>query len=193
MVGDLYFAVRNLGLGLLLMVGGTLNAQQSCSNATPGSTTGDLGCVSFTYRGQSVIYTTVRAADGNVWLQQNLGSERVAGSSDDEKSYGDLFQWGRWDDGHQLRNSATVSSPTNNTPDGLQGAGAFITGSPEWWNSNGAEDKWIGTGLADITETVGVDPCKAIGSGWRLPSQTDWGNVVQAENIISSVKLMVGI
>lgn len=193
MVGDLYFAVRNLGIGLLLMMGSALNAQQQgCTNTIPGSNTGDLGCVSFTYRGQSVNYITVRAADGNVWLMQNLGSERVAESLDDEKSYGDLFQWGRWDDGHQLRNSSTVSSPTDNTPNGLQGSGAFVTGTPAWWDTNGADDKWIGTGLADITETVGVDPCKAIGSGWRLPSQTDWGNIVQAENIISTVKAYGG-
>ncbi|RXM50963.1 MULTISPECIES: T9SS type A sorting domain-containing protein [unclassified Chryseobacterium] len=192
MVGDLYFAVRNLGLGILLMMGSGLNAQQSCNNTTPGSNTGDLGCVSFTYMGQPVVYTTVRAADGNIWLQQNLGSERVAESLDDEQAYGGMFQWGRWDDGHQLRNSSVVSSPADNTPEGLQGSASFITGSPTWWASNGADDKWTGSGLTDVTETVGVDPCKAIGSGWKLPSLADWENITQAENIVSPVKAYGG-
>ncbi|MBP2618327.1 T9SS type A sorting domain-containing protein [Chryseobacterium jejuense] len=192
MVGDLSFAVRNLGIGILLMAGSTLSAQQGCNNTDPGNNVGDLGCVTFTYRGQPVTYTTVRTADGNIWFQQNLGSERVAESLDDEQSYGDMFQWGRWDDGHQMRNSSVISSPADNTPEGLQGSGSFITGSPAWWASNGADDKWTGTGLADVTETVGVDPCKAAGSGWKLPSQTDWGNIAQAENIISPVKAYGG-
>lgn len=192
MVGDLYFAVRNLGLGILLMVGGALNAQQNCNNTNPGSNAGDLGCVTFTYLGQPVVYTTVRAADGNIWLQQNLGSERVAESLDDEQSYGDMFQWGRWDDGHQLRNSSVTSPPSDNTPEGLQGTGSFITGTPAWWASNGSEDKWTGMGLADVTETVGVDPCKAIGLEWKIPSQTDWENITQAEHITSPAKAYGG-
>ncbi|WP_336963548.1 T9SS type A sorting domain-containing protein [Chryseobacterium contaminans] len=192
MVGDLYFAVRNLGLGMLLMVGGALNAQQSCINTDPGNNVGDLGCVSFTYRGQSVTYTTVRTADGNIWLKQNLGSERVAEALDDEESYGDLFQWGRWDDGHQLRNSPLISSPSDNTPEGLPGSGSFIIGSPGWWSSNGADDKWAGKGLVEVTETMGADPCRVIGLEWKLPSQADWANVVQAENIISPVKAYGG-
>lgn len=192
MVGDLYFAVRNLGIGLLTIAGSALSAQQACTNTNPGSNVGDLGCVTFTYHGQSVNYATVRAADGKVWLLQNLGSERVAETLNDEISYGDLFQWGRWDDGHQLRNSSLVSSPVDNTPNGLQGVGSFITGSPAWWSSNGADDKWVGSGLSDITEEKGVDPCKAIGAGWKLPSQTDWANVVQAEHINSPEKAYGG-
>lgn len=191
MIGDLYFTLRNLGIGILLLTGSVLNAQQTCTNTNPGGNPGDVGCVSFTYHGQAVSYTTVRSADGNIWLQQNLGSERVVESMDDEKSYGDLFQWGRWDDGHQLRTSPTVSSPSVNTPNGLQG-GSFITGSPAWWSTNGLSDQWTGTDLSEITETVGVDPCTALGDGWRLPTQADWTNVVQAEGIHSPSKAYDG-
>lgn len=192
MVGNLYFVLRNLGTGILMMAGSILAAQQSCNNTNPGGNTGDLGCVTFIYQGQPTIYTTVRAADGNIWLQQNLGSERVAESVSDEQAYGDLFQWGRWDDGHQLRNSSLTSAPADNTPNGLQNLNAFITGTPEWWSANGLTDKWTGTGLAEVTETVGADPCKAIGPGWKLPSQADWANIVQAEVIISPAKAFNG-
>ena len=40
---------------------------------------------------------------GNIWLDRNLGAYRLARSSDDPASYGDLYQWGRPMDGHQKR------------------------------------------------------------------------------------------
>lgn len=192
MIRDLYFAVRNLGIGILLLGANAFNAQQNCNNTNPGSNTGDLGCVTFTYQGQLVTYTTVRTADGNIWLQQNLGSERVAESIDDELSYGDLFQWGRWDDGHQLRTSSTASVPSVNAPNGLQG-GLFITGSPAWWSTNGLNDKWVGKGFSEVGESVGIDPCKAIGDGWRLPTQADWADAVEVTGIHSPIKAYEGI
>lgn len=192
MIGDLYFAVRNLGIGILLMAGSTLRAQQTCNNTNPGNNAGDLGCVTFIYHGQPVTYTTVRTVDGNIWLQQNLGSERVAEAMNDDKAYGDLFQWGRWDDGHQLRSSSTVSSPSVNSPNGLQN-GSFITGSPAWWSGNGLTDKWEGSGFSEVGETVGIDPCKAIGAGWRLPTQANWADVIDIAGIYTPLKAYEGI
>ena len=43
-------------------------------------------------------------------MDRNLGAERVATSPTDELAYGDLYQWGRWADGHQCRNSGTRST-----------------------------------------------------------------------------------
>ena len=79
-----------------------VNAPASGPTVDPGPTEGSTGVVNFTYKGQSVAYTTVRAGDGKIWLQQNLGSPQVAFHHNDEASYGDYFQWGRWDDGHQV-------------------------------------------------------------------------------------------
>src|SRR5690606_16812825 len=108
---------------------------------------------SFTYNGETVEYTTVSAADGNIWLQQNLGSDAVAATMDDENSYGDLFQWGRWADGHQKRDSETTSTtPTPNNPTGIaSGLNAFITNS--WWSGNALTDTWSADTSADVTET----------------------------------------
>ncbi|RZJ78030.1 MAG: T9SS type A sorting domain-containing protein, partial [Chryseobacterium sp.] len=154
------------------------------NNTDPGNTAGDTGCVTFNYKGQSVIYTTVRGADGKVWLQQNLGSSQVATSLADADSYGDLFQWGRWDDGHQVRNSTTTAVPSANNPAGLVGITSFILGTgPSWWSTNASSDLWNGSDTSAITSEVGVDPCKAIGADWKLPSQADWVTAVSAEGI----------
>ncbi|PIF44017.1 putative secreted protein (Por secretion system target) [Chryseobacterium sp. 52] len=154
-----------------------------CSNTDPGSNAGDTGCVTFTYQGQPVTYATVRGSDGNIWLQQNLGSSQVASAMGDDTSYGDLFQWGRWDDGHQLRNSATAAPTSPNSPDGLAGVNAFIIGSTSWWGTFAATDKWTASNPANVSNNIGADPCKAVGPGWKMPSQAEWTAIVNSENM----------
>ncbi|MEY8758041.1 T9SS type A sorting domain-containing protein [Chryseobacterium tongliaoense] len=157
---------------------------QICNNTDPGNNPGDIGCVSFIYKGQPVSYTTVRGADGKIWLQQNLGSSQVATAVNDQDSYGDLFQWGRWDDGHQSRTSSTTGLPATNSPDGLTGITSYIIGSsPAWWSPNSLTDLWEAGNATAVTSTNGADPCKAIGQGWKMPNQTDWESLSNAENI----------
>ena len=108
----------------------------------------------------------------------------MATSVADANSYGDLFQWGRWDDGHQLRNSQIVPAPSPNTPEGTSTtAGAYVTGSPAWWANFASGDTWNGASLADVNASVGIDPCKAIGPDWKMPSQADWTTLIGAESI----------
>ncbi|MBO6185266.1 MAG: T9SS type A sorting domain-containing protein [Chryseobacterium sp.] len=156
------------------------NTTPVCNNADPGTNPGDIGCVTFNYKGQQVTYTTVRGSDGKVWLQQNLGSRQVATSMADAESYGDLFQWGRWDDGHQDRNSAMANVPSPNNPAGLNNSTSFILGS--WWGGNDLNDLWIANSN-DFSSTKGTDPCKAIGQDWKMPSQADWTATKNAEGI----------
>ncbi|WP_165851760.1 T9SS type A sorting domain-containing protein [Chryseobacterium pennipullorum] len=161
-----------------------LGNNQPCNNTDPGGNPGDVGCVNFTYQGQQVSYTTVRGGDGKIWLQQNLGSANVAIAVGDEDSFGDLFQWGRWDDGHQLRNSPLTAAPGPNNPSGLSTVqGAFITGSPAWWAGFLATDTWNATNIMDAKDETSVDPCKAIGPDWKMPSQSEWAGIVSAEGI----------
>jgi len=47
---------------------------------------------------------------GRTWMDRNLGAERAATSSTDALAFGDLYQWGRGADGHQCRNSGTIST-----------------------------------------------------------------------------------
>ena len=43
-------------------------------------------------------------------MDRNLGATQAATSSTDVDAYGDLYQWGRFSDGHQCRTSATTST-----------------------------------------------------------------------------------
>lgn len=159
------------------------NTGPVCNNTDPGNNPGDIGCVSFTYYGQPVAYTTVRGSDGKIWLQQNLGSTKVSTQIADDASYGDIFQWGRWADGHQLRNSSVTNAPSSNSPIGLAGISSYVIGSPEWWASNALTDQWTAANVSAITSSIGADPCKAVGPGWKMPSQAEWTAIVNAESI----------
>lgn len=160
-------------------------SQESPCNQEPESNIGDTGCVTLLYNGIETTYTTVRATDGKIWIQQNLGSETVATSATDTDSFGDLFQWGRWDDGHQLRDSEVSSTtPNPNNPLGLAGGNVtFYLSSPEWWDGGTTTDTWQAKTPENVTENNGCDPCKALGQGWRLPTEAEWETVIEAENI----------
>ncbi|MDM1046331.1 VCBS repeat-containing protein [Myroides sp. 1354] len=159
--------------------------EPGCNNEEPGMNPGDTGCVTFTYNGSTVTYTTVRAGDGTIWLQQNLGSEQVATAATDASAYGDLFQWGRWDDGHQKRTSTVATeAPTPNNPRGLGvNNNKFYSADPSWWQAGAASDTWEARIPQDVTDTAGCDPCKALGEGWTLPTQDQWQAIIAAENI----------
>lgn len=107
--------------------------------------------------------TVVNPVTGKIWLDRNLGATRVATSSADADSYGDLYQWGRNADGHQIRTSGTTSTLSTYyfTTDGL-----FITttSSPHNWLSAVETHMWSGTAAEN-------NPCP---SGFRLPTAAEW-------------------
>ena len=99
---------------------------------------------------------------GETWMDRNLGAQRVALSSADDKSYGDLYQWGRIADEHQCRTSSTTS--TNSAVD-VPGDGLFIleTISPYDWRSTQNDNLWQGVDGIN-------NPCPG---GYRLPTETE--------------------
>lgn len=117
--------------------------------------------VSFVYNGNNVTYGIVyNSTTGKCWLDRNLGAAQVATTSDDASSFGDLFQWGRGADGHQLRTSSITNViSASDTP----GHGDFIksTNAVEWdWRNPHNDNLWQGgTGVNN--------PCP---SGFRLPT-----------------------
>jgi len=50
------------------------------------------------------------AATGKIWLDRNLGASAACSSLTDANCYGDLYQWGRGYDGHQMRDPSPVLS-----------------------------------------------------------------------------------
>lgn len=185
-----YFMLKKYILAVSLGTMSLFSAQEECVSA--GDQIGDTGCVSFTYRNQTVQYATVRAADGNEWLLQNLGSSSVATSIVNEAARGDYFQWGRWDDGHQLKDSEMSSQyPEPNNPLGLGsgtslfyiGGGSPYTGYSEWFANPEHNDTWTAKDQSEVTAHNGIDPCKAIGEGWEIPTEEIWNVVLQKENV----------
>jgi len=162
---------------------GTAYGPQIPFTTTSSSFTCGVSTVTFNYRGAPVTYGTVVGAGGRCWLDRNLGASRVAQSSTDNQSYGDLFQWGRGDDGHQLRNSGTT--PTLSSGD-QPGHGNFIsTGAPGGgsvpphdWRSPQNINLWQG-----VNGINNVCP-----SGWRLPTAAE----LEAERLSWSTNSAMG-
>lgn len=184
--GSFYIQIQVGNIQPCMMYFLVINDAVSGPTADPGPTPGSTGIVNFTYKGQAVAYKTVRAKDGKIWLQQNLGSPQVAMAVWDEASFGDYFQWGRWDDGHQSPNSPTITGGASllNPSHIPSGNPNFIIGTTDgtsWWGTGGlATDTWSGS-LA--TSTNGKDPCVALGAGWRLPTAADWLNLKNHEDL----------
>ncbi len=106
----------------------------------------------------------LNATTGKIWMDRNLGASQVATSSTDHLAYGDLFQWGRGDDGHQNRSIASVSGQSSlTTPTGGQ-AGKFLHGFSNWYNGSNPNDLWQGVSGTN-------NPCP---SGYRLPTNAEW-------------------
>lgn len=106
---------------------------------------------------------SVFGAGGRIWMDRNLGATRVATSSTDAAGFGDLYQWGRAEDGHQKRNSPT--SPIKSTVD-TPSSGNFITVSSglQDWRNPANNNLW--QGVAGIN-----NPCP---EGFRLPTTAEW-------------------
>jgi hypothetical protein len=109
----------------------------------------------------------VTSTTGKVWMDRNLGAFQKADSSTDTRAYGDLYQWGRSADGHQCRESDTISvlaSTAASSPDSVW-YGKFILAESTF--------DWLST--PDSTLWQGVDginnPCP---SGFRIPTKSEW-------------------
>jgi uncharacterized protein (TIGR02145 family) len=95
-------------------------------------------------------------------MDRNLGATRVATSSTDPDAYGDLYQWGRGADGHELRNSQNINWTSGSDQPGTRD---FILAntSPFDWRSPQNPNLWQGNGVNN--------PCP---SGFRLPIASEW-------------------
>lgn len=107
--------------------------------------------------------TVTNPITGKVWLDRNLGATQVATSPTDAASYGDLYQWGRNADGHQVRTSGTSTTLAS---DYFTNSGSFIitNTAPNNWLSNAETHMWSGTAAEN-------NPCPC---GFRIPTAAEW-------------------
>lgn len=116
----------------------------------------------------TVVVVEVKSKTGRIWMDRNLGASQAANSLTDEKAIGDLYQWGRPRDGHQLRTSGTTSILSNTDVPGNSNfiVATIINGSfnVRDWNNSPNGNLWQGVnGKNNVCPT-----------GFRLPTITEW-------------------
>jgi len=153
---------------------------------------GEATTVTFTYNNKEVTYGIINSiTTGKKWLDRNLGAKDAASAFDNYSNYGDLFQWGRLADGHQLiiRGGSTndlmsgVNGPTSFDPPYQlsstddPGTSLFIVNpntdpnDPIDWRTPQNDNLW--QGVSGIN-----NPCPP---GWRVPTIAEW----EAEGVTS--------
>jgi uncharacterized protein (TIGR02145 family) len=110
------------------------------------------------------VVDVVNPSTGRIWMDRNLGASRVATDRADPSAYGALFQWGRFADGHQCRNSTTIYGATMLINPGHT---SFITVNiaPNDWLSPSNSNLWQGVNGTN-------NPCPI---GYRVPTDAEWG------------------
>ena len=99
---------------------------------------------------------------GQVWMDRNLGASRVAINPTDTEAYGDLYQWGRFRDGHEKRSSSAIPTLSSSaTPN----HSSFIksTSFPYDWIIPQNNSLWQ-------EDSEKNNPCPP---GFRLPTETE--------------------
>ena len=131
------------------------------------------------------VTTVYNPITGETWMDRNLGAIQIATSFDDVNAYGDLYQWGRNTDGHQIRTSSTTSIlSTTNSPNHSD----FILANSDWLT---VSDDNLWQGVNGIN-----NPCPL---GFRLPTEAEleaerlsWTSNDAAGAFASPLKLTIG-
>jgi len=137
-------------------------------SAISGVETWPSGYVHCSPGNPTVIVEVSNPVTSETWMDRNLGASQVAASSADPDAYGDLYQWGRFAEGHQCRSSITTgTNATTAVPNaGNSWDGLFIIegSTPYDWLTPQDDNLWQGVSGTN-------NPCPA---GYRLPTETEF-------------------
>ena len=130
-----------------------------------GTAYGNL--INFTSNG-----TVTSPYTGKIWMDRNLGATQVATSSTDVASYGNVYQWGRTNDGSQSRTATVVTTQLADISVRSANAIGFNpwTSQANWTVKTGGV--WV---VQPWNSSDGGEnnPCP---TGFRVPSIIEWGN-----------------
>lgn len=79
------------------------------------------------------VYNLVRSPiTQRIWLDRNLGAKKVCETKEDEKCYGDYYQWGRKANGHEKKYSDVVDANYEPIKEDVDSDGSFATWKSDW-------------------------------------------------------------
>lgn len=129
----------------------------------------------------TAVVEVLNPSTGKIWMDRNLGASQAATSSTDEAAYGDLYQWGRFSDGHQCRNSEI----TNTLSSSIQPEHGDFIGNLDNWLTSQNDNLWQGVNGTN-------NPCP---EEFRLPTEAEldaeresWNNTNAAGAFSSPLK-----
>ena len=162
----------------------------SCEFALPEAGGGGGGSPVYCNGSPTTIVDVTNPTTGEIWMDRNLGATQAATSSTDTLAYGDLYQWGRFSDGHQCRTSDTTST-LSSTDQPAHGDFILEPNFPYGWRSPQNDNLWQGVNGTN-------NPCP---SGYRIPTEAElsaefssWGSSGSAGALASPLKLpMAGL
>ena len=168
-----YFKKKSFNLGIVLISGLLIGCGSSESKEDSGDSkepetiqTVESAIDEITKNG--ILYeTVVSSLTQRVWLDRNLGASEVCTSLNDEKCYGDYYQWGRNTDGHEKHLSKTevLAQDVSDV-----GHSDFISNSvkPHDW-----ADVSFSDGSIRSFNWVKIDGTSVCPTGFRVPTMTE--------------------
>ena len=110
------------------------------------------------------VVDVVSSYTGKTWMDRNLGATQVATSPYDGYAFGDLYQWGRGNDGHQCRQSNTTTTQSSAPSPGHGNFIVYYIANSHNWLNPYNQNLWQGVNGVN-------NPCP---NGYRLPTEAEF-------------------